>query len=595
MDTNALQLILKQNKRENNKILYGRDPNKKYNIAFYGIGKVAEAGLMDIIDSCSNPSNTDFDYPIDNIYLIGRNQQGSVQRRQRLAEQANTILKRKNPYTDVYNCTPENLPSILPELDLFFFTADGNKNSQRDRTKMIYQNKIIVNELAPYFNKDFKGTINIISNLPEVLADHTSKTFDINKKQITAHIPLDLMRFENIISNILPDKDYQELDLVVVGYHNQVWPVINGSKIIKKYSIQNGKGILPEYQDITDTLNRSININDLAYILNRDAYNKFELQQRELNQESLPRTEPPTLQETGFAIKRFTQAFINHTNTTTAIPYQIQGKEFFVDLPVIFNDSPILDKERFSRLTEQDISQLNDRIVGEGPHSLEGIIQNTSNQIIKTNPTPKIKSKKLQKPKPIGMPSILPIIQEYNPISEIIKIIQQFSEPQSMQEVELFSNAVSILKGKYLQKPNLESNYFLEKSLEFSNLMMDNDLRMRTGKWGTIPYEGINGIISNKIEWIELANQQKQKEKDWANTVVLALNPYFTILEKERQLLDKEQQNLNNLDDLLSFYEITFLWGPPFTNINRQQGKSRYNLQETLTKNTHYHKKILGE
>ena len=594
MDNNALKLILKQNKRENNQILYGRDPDKKYNIAFYGIGKVAEAGLMDIIDSCSNPSFSPFDYPIQNIYLIGRNQQGSVQRRQRLAEQANTILKQKNPATNVYNCSPENLQHILPELDLFFFTADGNKNSQKDRIQMIHQNKIIVNELAPYFNKDFKGTINIISNLPEVLADYAAKTFSINKKQITAHIPLDLMRFENIISNMLPNQSYQELDLVVVGYHNQVWPVINGSKILEKYSIQNGSGITPEYQDITEALNKYVNINDLAYILNQDAYNKFELQQQELNQTALPRTEPPTLQETGFAINRSTQAFINHTNTTTAIPYQIDGKEFFVDLPIIFNNEPILDEERFSRLTEQDLQQLNNRIVGETPHSLEGIIKNTSKQNIELNQTlPKIK--KSYKPQPIGIPNILPINQEYNLIPEIVKIIQGFPEPQSMQEVELFSTASSILKGKYSQKNNSKTSPLLKKSLEFSNLIIENDSKMRAGKWETIPYSGIDGIILNKEEFIDFANKQNKKEKDWANAVLLSLNPYFTILEKERQLLDEKQQNLNNLDDLLSFYEITFLWGPPFTNIKREQGKARYTLQETLTKNTHYHKKILGE
>lgn len=357
-----MKLLLQERRREYFSLLRGVDKDKKYNITFFGVGGVAK----EAISSIANASSDLFIYPIKNIYLVGRDKEGSVQRRQRVVEQANELFG--NRETRAIPKSTEELGKILPETDIFFFTARKTSLGKTiDRIKMTEQNKPLVDLVAKYFNKDFKGIINIVSNLPEGLAHYAATVFDIpDVRQITAHIPLDLRRLEYLINDsILKEEKYEKIDLVIVGYHDQLWPVISGAKLVRRYFVQKGTGSGEEIEYIAERLRESNIIDTLTQALNEYADRQFTYQKEEFKARGLPRTEGPTVTPTGRAVRDFIKAVINRENTITAIPYKMNNRWFFVDLPVTFERGyPLLNEEKFKDLTEEDLAQLYDRICG---------------------------------------------------------------------------------------------------------------------------------------------------------------------------------------------------------------------------------------
>ncbi len=331
----------------------GGDPDKKYNIMFYGAGNVAEESIKALIGA---------NLPINEIYLVGREKESTIYNLERITKELNKSFGDCN--TKVIGKFTTETGELLPQTDLFFFTADANDPNETDRVNMIKNNKPIVEEVAQYFNQDFKGIINFTSNLPEVLAHYAATKFDIpDVRQITAHVPLDLMRYEHIVrNNILLEESYESLDLVVVGYHDLPYAVASGSKVIKRIFIEKGSYGREEI-NITRKLEKHKGL--LQSILGNYAIEQFNLQKGELQSKDLDRREGPTIISTGMAVANFIDAVVNRGETNTAIPYEVKGNQFFVNLPVTFlRGYPQLDMEKFERLTEEDLTHLHDRIKG---------------------------------------------------------------------------------------------------------------------------------------------------------------------------------------------------------------------------------------
>jgi superkiller protein 3 len=145
--------------------------------------------------------------------------------------------------------------------------------------------------------------------------------------------------------------------------------------MIKRFFIENGKEGIEEI-DISEILENNKKL--LQSTLNSYALNQFKIQEKELKAKNLSRREGPTTISTGKAIYNFIEAVINRKETTTGIPYQLNNKWFFVNLPVTFlKGYPELDYNKFKKLTEEDKEQLNMRIIGKGKRSLEKILNKT--------------------------------------------------------------------------------------------------------------------------------------------------------------------------------------------------------------------------
>ena len=363
-----------------------KSEKKPYNLAFYGIGNVAK----DALTILSSTSSLDFDSPLDKIYLIGGERSGSMERRKRLGEQIDeAFIQNGQSQTKTIIKKQEELPEIIDDIDLLLFTASGSPNYETDRKKMTISNKYVVKQFAEYFNKginnnnQFNGIINFVSNLPEALAHHAARELKLkDSRQITAHIPIDVMRYEKLVNSIINPESGTKLDLTVVGYHDKPWPVINGSQVVigKKYDGS------PICESIDNLIREKIDANSLAKTLENYALRQAELFKREVAGKSkqykneIISTESPTSIPAGRAIVEFIKAVVNKDKTTCSIPYKINGKSFFVYLPVTFEKGlPQLDKEKFSRLTEEDRYQLKQRIIGTEYNSrtLERTIKDT--------------------------------------------------------------------------------------------------------------------------------------------------------------------------------------------------------------------------
>jgi hypothetical protein len=201
--------------------------DKNFNIVFYGCGEVAEAAVREI---CSTETQKFNNVPV-NIFLLGEEKTRS--NREKIVGQS-TQSQRKGWKVEVVAENAEYIEDILPHTDLFFLTANKSPKDEKNRVKMLNHNKTLIDDLDPFFDKNFEGIINIVTNLPEGLAQYAATRWDLNDpRQITAHVPLDLMRFEMLVQEmLLKGQSYKALDLVVAGYHDLPFPVINGSLVI---------------------------------------------------------------------------------------------------------------------------------------------------------------------------------------------------------------------------------------------------------------------------------------------------------------------------------------------------------------------------
>ncbi|MBL7051014.1 hypothetical protein ISS04_02505 [Candidatus Woesearchaeota archaeon] len=408
----------------------GGDPNKKYNIMFYGAGNVAIESVQSLINS---------NLPIKDIFLVGRNKESTTYNLERITEELNNSFG--DCGTKVIGKFSENVGELLPQTDLFFFTADANDPNETNRGNMINANLPLVEGISKYFNKDFKGIINFTSNLPEVLAHYAATKFNIpDVRQITAHVPLDLMRYEHIVrSSILNNERYESLDLVVVGYHDLPYIVTNGSKLIKRMFIENGA---PGREEINISHKLEKHRGLLQSVLGDYAMQQFKLQEKELQSKELSRREGPTTISTGMAVANFITAVVNRGETTTAIPYEIDGRQFFIDLPVTFlKGYPQLDIERFERLDDPDLKQLHDRI--DGPNSA-----------VKYKPLSQIVGETLGKDCNFNIPRGTRILDTiFNPYGKKIKIekkvieIRQDSTEQDKEIEKLKEEMCEIKQG----------------------------------------------------------------------------------------------------------------------------------------------------
>jgi malate/lactate dehydrogenase len=350
-----------------------------YKIAFCGVGDVAESGLSSI---CDTPLN-EFNRPgLGDIYLIGSN--SSSHRRQRLAEQANQrIAIQPNSKTKVHNVNYDDITDLLPSLDLFFLTVNKTPPNEVRRSEMLRYNLDMINGLTKFFSKEFKGIINIVSNLPEGLAHYAATKWDLNDiRQITAHLPLDLIRYQDIILNeliengVYENDDIHKLDLRLSGYHDLPWPIIDGSKVVLDTQTINKYGETichtENIEDFIRDLATKVSLNDLLSnnglmhsLLQKKEIEEYK-QKHKYDDNMLLLSECPTAGITGRAIKEFTKAVINRDSTATAIPFKFHDydKWFFVDLPVTFKRGyPQIDLNE--SLSKYDYNMIRQRIIGE--------------------------------------------------------------------------------------------------------------------------------------------------------------------------------------------------------------------------------------
>ncbi|MFT4297985.1 MAG: hypothetical protein ACMXX5_02225, partial [Candidatus Woesearchaeota archaeon] len=243
----------------------------------------------------------------------------------------------------------------------------------------------------PYFSRDFKGIINIVSNLPEGLAHYAATVLKLaDPRQITAHLPLDVIRYEAQIRSqiveqgIMDGKEINRLDLMVSGYHDLPWPLVRGSRLIRNVEIVGSAGQVESLEDdIADFIRNITSQQALASFLTNRGYSharlhKMEVQQlkaRQGNQGLVNFANCPTAYVTGKAIMEFASAFINRAKTTAAIPFRFPDYDrwFFVDLPVTFkNGYPVLDEDAFeARLEGSDYDQIRKRIIGDSRFSFQ--------------------------------------------------------------------------------------------------------------------------------------------------------------------------------------------------------------------------------
>jgi hypothetical protein len=360
---------------------HSRDDNG-FKLMFCGIGSVAEAGIASI---CDTPATEFFNKGISDIYIVGS--ESSIPRRQRLAEQANQrLVTQPGLETRVIPVNYNEMGDLLPDIDLFFLTGSRSPQGETSRKIMLEYNKKMVDDIARYFTKDFKGIINIVSNLPEGLAHYAATVLELNDiRQITAHVPLDLIRYQEEIKRqviergIVSGNQIYSVDLMVSGYHDLPWPLINGSEIVLNTQEINEKGqILKKTIGIEILLQELFKQISLPEFLSSRGYMHALLSKMEVDQYKKQAPEGKemlilngccTAGITGKAIMEFAKAVVNRDKTATAIPFKFHdyNRWFFVDMPVTFDRGyPRLDEAEFKkRFDSSDYRMVRSRIIGD--------------------------------------------------------------------------------------------------------------------------------------------------------------------------------------------------------------------------------------
>ncbi len=363
----------------------GQDPDnpKKYNILFIGAGGVAQQGINFL---ASNPNMFLFD--IGTIYVANRAKKGSVQKREKLLRDARTISRSNNANINFKSRNIEELSDLLTvgtkdQIDIAFFTLDKNSKEESNRTKLSAKNIELIEQIAEYVQPDFAGNFNIISNLPEVLAAKATELFPIDARQISASVPLDVLRgesylYENCIRNKI--EDFSGFELALAGFHDQMIPFLKHSRIRTSFTVGTNK-IKQNHQPFSIEQHPSLEDNLRTFIKN-DAPEIYSLYKAYLLAMHYNTQEGATIQETGAGILRLTQAIINRKKTVLGIPKEIKGTWYYVQLPVTFQAGyPQEDIEITSTFTSEEKRKIEDVICAQTmtgfPKSLSTIIAET--------------------------------------------------------------------------------------------------------------------------------------------------------------------------------------------------------------------------
>lgn len=335
---------------------------KPFEIAFYGIGPVAEEAIKAI--------RYEKDVFPSTIHLFGSDTQKASSNRNRLARE----LRLSDDSTIVAHDRPQELSDVVANLDLVFFTANNNalKEVNRNDPARINNNLPLLRDFASYFSSDFKGTIDVVTNLPEALAHYVSDLLAdrLDPRQITAHIPLDSLRFEFIAKRLLEIDSAAGVDALVGGYHEFPWPILNDVRTWQ--TVEKQQRWVPVW-----------NKHDLGVYTNGSevikALRDFPRQQLALSKKATDVADGsvrgPTKESTGYAIMELAKAVAHGGSTICSIPQEFDGEWFYAMRPVTFRSGwAELDTQRFDRFSAYDRAQDKDRIVGPG-ESLKNVIK----------------------------------------------------------------------------------------------------------------------------------------------------------------------------------------------------------------------------
>jgi len=168
---------------------------------------------------------------------------------------------------------------------------------------------------------------------------------------------------------------------------------------------------------------------------------------------------------------------------------------------------------------------------------------------------------------------------------------------------ELLSDAESWPNIKVYKNENPQYEIFLEQNETFIKLL--NKEKNTIDKNKLITNQSIDNIVTGYISLENKYNHPGLKNSLNAQKKFLETCEEYNFVRYEQEtmidsLIKKIEESTGAsksiqqfLKDMLPFEEKMFLWGPPFTNVNRPASqRARYNYSETFNKETHYHREF---
>jgi len=368
-------------KRREEALQRGLDPDKQFDIVLIsGSGGVGAEAVKTIANRLPL-----FLRPIEHIYIVGRELEGSTQKRELTSIQGNELTDGTGRKTQVRPEQLENLEEILSGENekIAIFSLDNNDKGEINRSVLSANNLPLLERIAPYIPTNFKGNINIASNLVEILATKASQVFPIDSKLISGNTGIDMLRAKEYLKQVLPPQAYFDIELGIGGFHDQQYISLDATKIITHTTTLPTGREQAEYTTLREFMKEQPQIKGaLIDYLTQAAAFQFQLDNQFYKAKKLQRQEGSTIVSTGRAIADFTQAVVNRTKTIASIPKKINGEWFYVSLPVDFKKGyPLEDTSITNNFTTQDNEQIKQRIKAPKehckPNSLQTIILET--------------------------------------------------------------------------------------------------------------------------------------------------------------------------------------------------------------------------
>jgi len=162
---------------------------------------------------------------------------------------------------------------------------------------------------------------------------------------------------------------------------------------------------------------------------------------------------------------------------------------------------------------------------------------------------------------------------------------------------ELLADARDWPNIKSFNGKNRDYEPFLKENDAFIKLL-NKEKNNRDGK-GLINNESIDTIVTAYEALQNMYNSTDAKKSLDAQKKFLSICDEYNGVRYDQEILIKRliakiPEDTKGLEEMLSYTEKAFLFGPPFTNAKRASSneKARYKYNETVTRQTHYHKEL---
>lgn len=155
------------------------------------------------------------------------------------------------------------------------------------------------------------------------------------------------------------------------------------------------------------------------------------------------------------------------------------------------------------------------------------------------------------------------------------------------------------------KRPEIHPKFLSFKSkVESLQELIEKADNSRESDWNTVRYKPASKVVEAYLEIVDLQKDPGVKNvPEKADLVTPVFEKYELLRNKESELIQKqtsiikagrldEKQKVKNL---VKLYEISFIWGPDFTDKDnkRNKGKEKYTYKETINKQTHYHEELM--